>query len=237
MDGNTPRGGTGGGDLQRRRILEFAREFTRREGYSPSYREIGEKLGLGVSTVSYHVALLRQQGALDREPGRPRTITEPSCPVFPAGEDDADVPLLGQIAAGIPADMADIADEMYRLPRRLVGRGEVFMLRVKGDSMTGAAIIDGDLVVVRRQEDAENGEIVAARIGDEATVKTLQRRGGHAWLMPHNPAFQPIPADDAAIMGKVVSVLRPPGSGLADALCRRAARCSPDVTIDQKRTL
>ena len=88
--------------------------------------------------------------------------------------------------------------------------------------MTGAAIIDGDLVVVRRQEDAENGEIVAARIGGEATVKTLQRRGGHAWLMPHNPAFQPIPADDAAIMGKIVSVVRPPGHGQAGALYRRA---------------
>ena len=217
MSDNTPRGGTGGGDQQRRRILEFAREFTRREGYSPSYREIGEKLGLGVSTVSYHVELLRQQGALDREPGRPRTITEPLGPMSPAGEDSADVPLLGQIAAGIPADMAEIAEEMYRLPRRLIGRGEVFMLRVKGDSMTGAAIIDGDLVIVQRQENAENGEIVAARIGDEATVKTLQRRGGHAWLMPHNPAFQPIPADEAVIMGKVISVLRLPRSGPADA--------------------
>src|SRR5882724_7536881 len=106
MDGSTPPGGTGGGDRQRRRILEFAREFTRQEGYSPSYREIGETIGLSVSTVSYHVALLRQQGALDREPRRPRTITEPFCPVSPAGEDNADVPLLGQISAmsaGMPA--------------------------------------------------------------------------------------------------------------------------------------
>jgi repressor LexA len=107
----------------------------------------------------------------------------------------------------------ELAEETFLLPRRLVGRGTLFMLRVKGDSMTGAAITDGDLVVVRQQQVAENGEIVAAQLDRsgtaEATVKTLQRLDGHVWLMPHNPAYQPIPADNATILGKVVAVVRP----------------------------
>ncbi len=124
-----------------------------------------------------------------------------------------EVPLIGQIAAGAPVDAVELAEDTFSLPRRLVGYGTLFMLRVRGDSMTGAAIIDGDLVVVRQQQAAENGEIVAAQLDgagtDEATVKTLRRHDGHAWLMPHNPAYQPIPADDAAILGKVVAVVRP----------------------------
>jgi repressor LexA len=123
------------------------------------------------------------------------------------------VPLIGQIAAGVPLDAVELAEDTFRLPRRLVGHGTLFMLRVMGDSMTGAAIADGDLVVVRQQPVAENGEIVAAQLdGTEvaaATVKTLQRLNGHAWLMPHNPHYQPIPADNAAILGKVVAVVRP----------------------------
>ena len=123
------------------------------------------------------------------------------------------MPLIGQIAAGGPVDAVELAEDSYALSRRLVGRGTLFMLRVHGDSMTGAAIIDGDLVVVRQQQAAENGEIVAAQLDgtatDEATVKTLHRDGGHAWLMPHNPAYQPIPADHATILGKVVAVVRP----------------------------
>jgi repressor LexA len=107
----------------------------------------------------------------------------------------------------------EAAEDTFSLPRRPVGHGALFMLRVKGDSMTGAAITDGDLVVVRQQNVAENGEIVAAQLDRagtcEATVKTLQRLDGHVWLMPHNPAYQPIPADDATILGKVVAVVRP----------------------------
>jgi repressor LexA len=106
-----------------------------------------------------------------------------------------------------------MAEDTFWLPRRLVGHGALFMLKIKADSMTGAAIADGDLVVVRQQQTAENGEIVAAQLGGtataEATVKTLQRLDGHAWLMPHNPGYQPIPADDATILGKVVAVIRP----------------------------
>jgi repressor LexA len=155
-----------------------------------------------VSTVSYHVSVLESEGSLRREPGQPRTITEPCRPWLTAGGDDVEVPLIGQIAAGVPVDAIEVAEETFLLPRRLVGRGLLFMLRVKGDSMTGAAITDGDLVVVRQQEVAENGEIVAARLDRdgtcEATVKTLERHSGHVWLMPHNPAYQPIPADDVA---------------------------------------
>lgn len=213
----------GDGNWQRRRILAFLREFTWREGYSPSYREIGDKLGLAVSTVSYHVALLRAEGSLDRERGRPRAITWPSSSASRAEEADAGVPLIGQIAAGDPLYAEEAVEETFPLPRELVGQGQLFMLRVRGDSMTGAAIVDGDLVVIRKQETAENGEIVAAQFegpaGCEATVKTLQRTGGRAWLMPANPAYQPILADDARILGKMVALVRPatarPGRGRA----------------------
>jgi repressor LexA len=204
---------TGGGDGQRRKILQFVQEFTRCQGYSPSYREIAEELGLAVSTVSYHVSVLKQVGLLRREAGQPRTIVEGPCPVPIAESDGVEVPLIGQIAAGIPIEATELAEGIFLLPRRLVGYGKLFMLRVKGDSMTGAAITDGDLVVVRQQQTAENGEIVAAQLDQagtvEATVKTLQRMSGHVWLMPHNPAYQPIPADDVTILGKVVAVVRP----------------------------
>ena len=213
MDRDKPRWHTGVGDWQRGRILRFLQEFGRREGYSPSYREIAEELGLAVSTVSYHVSVLEQEGSLRRGAGRPRTIVEPADPATRAEGDEVEVPLVGQIAAGVPLHAVELAEETFLLPRRLVGRGTLFMLRVKGDSMTGAAIIDGDLVVVRRQPVAENGEIVAAQLdrngSAEATVKTLHRLDGHVWLMPQNPAFQPIPADDATILGKVVAVVRP----------------------------
>lgn len=213
MDRDKPRWRTGAGDWQRRRILRFVQEFGRREGYSPSYREIAEELGLAVSTVAYHVSVLEQEGALHRGAGQPRTIVEPVDPATRAEGNAVEVPLIGQIAAGIPLDAVELAEETFLMPRRLVGRGTLFMLRVMGDSMTGAAITDGDLVVVRQQQAAENGEIVAAQLDRsgtaEATVKTLQRLEGHVWLMPHNPAYQPIPADDAIILGKVVAVVRP----------------------------
>jgi len=203
----------GTGDSQRRRILGFVQEFGRREGYSPSYREIAKELGLAISTVSYHVSVLENEGSLCREPGQPRTITEPGCPSHPVARDEVELPLIGRIVAGVPLDAVEIAEETFLLSRRLVGHGALFMLRVKGDSMTGAAITDGDLVVVRQQPAAENGEIVAAQLDGagtcEATVKTLQQLDGHVWLMPHNPAYQPILADDATILGKVVAVVRP----------------------------
>jgi repressor LexA len=206
---------TGPGDWHRRQILRFVQEFGQREGHSPTQREIARHLGIAVSTVSYHVSVLEQEGSLRRRPGQPRTIVEPTDPAPRPKGDEVEVPLIGQIPAGIPLDAVELAEETFRLPRRLVGHGTLFMLQVTGDSMIGAAIADGDLVIVRQQPVAENGEIVAAQLDGvgtaEATVKTLQRLDGHAWLMPHNPAYQPIPADGATILGKVVAVVRPAG--------------------------
>lgn len=205
--GPHPRGGR-----QRRRITGFVQESTRREGYSPSYRDIAEALGLAVSTVHYHVSILKQEGTLRRAPRQPRTITRPVGATCPEPGNAVDVPLIGQVPADVPVDAVQHAEDTFRLPRRVVGGGTLFMLRVRGDPMTGAAITDGDLVVIRRQPAAENGEIVAAQFyrdgTAEATVKTLQIAGEHAWLMPSNPAYQPIPADDAVILGKVVAVVR-----------------------------
>lgn len=213
MGGTKRRGGTDGGDFQRRRILQFVQKFVRQEGYSPSYREIGEELRIAVSTVSYHVSILKLEGLLSREDGQPRTIVDPACPAPGAEGDEVEVPLIGQIAAGVPIDAEQSVEETFLLPRRLVGHGTLFALKVKGDSMTGAAIADGDLVVIRQQPGAENGEIVAAQLdrdgSAEATVKTLQGVDGHIWLIPANPAYQPIPGDDAKILGKMVAVIRP----------------------------
>jgi repressor LexA len=213
VDGTARHRGTGPGDQHRREIHRFVRKFARREGHPPSQRQIADAVGLAVSTVWYHLSVMQEEGSVHRGRGQPRTIVEPTHPAPRPEDDEAEVPLIGQIAAGVPLDAIDLAEETFRLPRRLVGHGTLFMLRVKGDSMTGAAIADGDLVVVRQQPVAENGEIVAAQLDGtgtaEATVKTLQRLDGHAWLMPHNPAYQPIPADDATILGKVVAVVRP----------------------------
>jgi repressor LexA len=118
------------------------------------------------------------------------------------------VPVIGRIAAGGPILAEQVVEDVFPLPRTLVGDGTLFLLRVQGDSMIDAAISDGDWVVVRQQPDADNGDIVAAMIDGEATVKTLRRRDGHAWLIPHNPAYQPIAADDATILGRIVTVLR-----------------------------
>ncbi|TVZ06301.1 transcriptional repressor LexA [Trebonia kvetii] len=225
MNRSGHRRGPGDGNWQRRRILAFLQEFTRSEGYPPSYRQIGERLGIAVSTVSYHVALLKAGGSLSREHGQPRTITWPGRESPPAEGGGRQVPLIGQIAAGAGVTAEQSVEETFTLPPELVGEGELFMLRVRGDSMTGAAIVDGDLVVIRKQETAENGEIVAAQFdgpgGCEATVKTLQRAGGHAWLMPANPAYQPIPAGDAVILGKMVALVRPPAA--------RSGRGSPQA--------
>jgi len=216
------------------RIRRFIEDFGRRSGHPPSYREIADAVGLAsLSSVSLHMRSLEKKGYLIREPGRPRTaVIRPAdaVPVRPApaplGQRPADagdlrsaafVPLAGRIAAGEPILSgeqvlpADAAEDAFVLPRQLVGEGELFMLRVSGDSMIGAGITDGDLVVIREQEDAENGDIVAALIDGveiEGTVKTLKRSDGHTWLMPQNPAYTPILGDTATIVGKLVAVLR-----------------------------
>ncbi|MEI7631468.1 MAG: transcriptional repressor LexA [Actinomycetes bacterium] len=209
---------------RQRAILEVIRETVERQGYPPSVREIGEGVGLtSSSSVAHQLGTLEKLGYLRRDPNRPRAlvVAEPASPVAatntpglrlveaPAEDPNlAYVPLLGRIAAGGPILAEQEVEAVFPLPRDLVGEGELFLLKVVGDSMIDAAICDGDWVVVRQQPNAENGDIVAALLNEEATVKTFKRRDGHVWLMPHNPAYAPILGDEASIMGKVVSVLR-----------------------------
>ena len=170
------------------------------------------------SSVSYQLSTLERMGLLRRDPNRPRALVVADLAELPAEASSAvadsprpdavDVPVVGRIAAGGPILAEESVEAVFPLPRDLVGEGQLFMLKVVGDSMIDAAICDGDWVVVRQQADADNGDIVAALLDDEATVKTLKRRDGHVWLMPHNPAYEPILGDHARIMGKVVSVLR-----------------------------
>ena len=215
----------GDGLTQRqRRVLEVIRDSIERRGYPPSVREIGEAVGLSLGVLGGPPALgaaeeglaaarpepspgarrpaAGRQPALGRGRGarRPAPRRRASAPTY--------VPLVGRIAAGGPVLAEQAVEDVFPLPRELVGEGTLFMLKVVGDSMVEAAICDGDWVVVRQQPTAENGEIVAAMIDGEATVKTYKRRDGHVWLMPHNPAYEPIPGDDATVLGRVVSVLR-----------------------------
>ena len=127
---------------------------------------------------------------------------------YEEGPAPAYVPLVGRIAAGGPILAEESVEDVFTLPKQLIGEGEHYLLRVQGDSMIDAAITDGDWVVVRRQPDAENGDIVAAMIDGEATVKTFKRQDGHVWLLPQNPAYDPIPGDSSSVLGKVVAVLR-----------------------------
>jgi repressor LexA len=203
---------------RQRRILDYIRETVERRGYPPTVREIGEAVGLvSPSSVAYQMGVLQRKGYLRKDPNRPRAVD-----VRPMSELEVDdeeavrasrpapafVPVLGRIAAGGPILAEQSVEGVFPLPREIVGEGTLFMLQVKGDSMLDAAICDGDWVVVRQQPTANNGEIVAAMIDGEATVKTYRFREGHIWLIPHNPAFDPIPGDNATIMGKVVAVLR-----------------------------
>ncbi|MEV0897111.1 transcriptional repressor LexA [Actinoplanes sp. NPDC049802] len=195
------------------RILMAIRDSAVKYGYSPSTREIADGLGMSASAVGRHLRTLEDLGYLrrGRSVARPVDVRMFLSPEGPAerSDDTVGVPLVGTIAAGTPVLAAgDDTGELLNLPRDLVGRGTLFSLRVQGDSMVGAAICDGDIVVVRQQSEAWNGDIVAAMIDDEATVKVFQRRGGHVFLEPRNPAYQPIPGDDAVILGKVVTVLR-----------------------------
>jgi repressor LexA len=201
---------------RQRRILEFIRDWVERYGYPPSVREIGEAVGLvSPSSVAYQLKALETKGFLRRDPNRPRAVDvrAPSELVDDealrqARPTPAYVPLVGRIAAGGPILAEQAVEDFFPLPRELVGEGDVFMLEVKGDSMIDAAICNGDWVVVRQQPTATSGDIVAAMIDGEATVKSYRQRDGHVWLMPANQAFDPIPGDDATIMGRVVAVLR-----------------------------
>ena len=210
---------------RQRKVLQVIRDSVQRRGYPPSMREIGEAVGLtSTSSVSYQLSTLQSKGYLRRDAGRPRTV-EVRLPGHPAvrpeaeepeeaaafdiaSQDAAYVPLIGRIAAGGPILAEEAIEDIFPLPKQLVGNGTLFLLKVVGDSMINAAIADGDWVVVRQQPVADNGDIVAAMIDGEATVKTFKRADDHVWLMPHNPAYTPIPGDDATVLGKIVAVLR-----------------------------
>jgi repressor LexA len=206
---------------RQRTILEVIRASVAARGYPPSIREIGDAVGLtSTSSVAHQLRALERKGYLRRDPNRPRAVDVRAAvesAIQPAATDVAGsdalpeptfVPVLGRIAAGGPILAEEAVEDVFPLPRELVGDGSLFLLRVIGDSMVDAAICDGDWVVVRQQNVADNGDIVAAMIDGEATVKTFKRTGDQIWLMPHNPAFDPIPGNEAAVLGKVVTVIR-----------------------------
>jgi repressor LexA len=209
-DGLTPR---------QRRVLEVIRDWVERLGYPPSVREIGEAVGLtSTSSVAHQLRALERKGYLRRDPNRPRAVgVRPAESPLDSSESSAGssarptptfVPVVGRIAAGGPVLAEQAVEDVFPLPKEIVGEGSLFLLRVAGDSMVEAAITDGDWVVIRQQPTAENGDIVAAMIDGEATVKTFKRRDGHVWLLPHNPAYDPILGDEATVLGRVVAVLR-----------------------------
>ncbi|SDF29323.1 transcriptional repressor LexA [Pseudonocardia oroxyli] len=205
---------------RQRRVLAVIRDWVDRFGYPPSVREIGDAVGLtSTSSVHHQLRTLERKGYLRRDPNRTRAVDVRS-PEEEAGtsSDQPDVlterpapafvPVLGSIAAGGPILAEQAVESVFPLPREIVGEGELFLLHVKGDSMIEAAIMDGDWVVVRQQPVAEQGEIVAAMIDGEATVKTFKRTAGQIWLLPANPAYEPIDGNEATILGRVVTVLR-----------------------------
>ncbi len=197
---------------RQQRILVTIRDWVVRHGYSPSTREIGDAVGLrSSSSVSKHLASLEDKGFLRRgaavsRPMDVRAFLQPA--TRRPADDSVSVPVVGDIAAGVPIAAEEHLDDILTLPRELTGRGNVFGLRVRGDSMVDAAICDGDIVVVRQEREAHSGQIVAAMIDDEATVKVYRRRGGHVFLEPRNPAYEVIDGDRAVVLGVVVSVLR-----------------------------
>ncbi len=202
--------------VRQRIVLDMIRTAVETRGYPPSMREIGEAVGLtSPSSVAYQLQALEKKGYLRRDPKLPRAmeVVDPAEGHDVTGIGDSMpeaqyVPVIGRIAAGGPILAEQAIEEVFPLPKSLVGDGELFLLKVVGESMIEAAICDGDWVVVRSQVDAVNGDIVAAMLDDEATVKTFQRKNGHVKLLPANKDFSPIDGDHARIVGKVVAVLR-----------------------------
>ncbi len=201
--------------IKRREILDCIADAVRDRGYPPSVREIGEAVSLtSSSTVHAHLAVLQREGYLRRDPSKPRAIEvcyDPSSKVIADARPIRHVPLVGEVAAGTGVLAQENIEDLYPLPEDFTGTGTLFMVRVRGDSMIDAGILDGDCVVVRQQPDADEGEIVVAGIpGDEATVKRLARRGGRIVLVPANDRLSPIELDpdEVSVYGKVVTVLR-----------------------------
>lgn len=196
-------------------IVAYIATSIAQRGYPPTMREIGDAVGLAsLSSVTYQLGQLEKRGAIRRNPGTSRSLEVlVDVPGLDEGEPAPTavasyVPVVGRIAAGIPITAEQQVEDVFALPRQVVGHGELFLLRVSGDSMIDAAICSNDWVVVRQQRTAENGDIVAAMIDGEATVKVFQHRDGHTWLLPRNSSYPPILADTAEVLGKVVAVLR-----------------------------
>ncbi len=200
---------------RQRSILDFIEKSTLERGFPPSVREIGEAVGLtSPSTVHNHLASLQRKGFLRRDPTKPRAIEmryDPASSTPIERRPVRNVPLVGDVAAGTDVLAQENIEEIMPIPTDFTGEGELFMLRVRGDSMVDAGILDGDFVVVRQQPTASNGDIIVAGIpGGEATVKTYQRRGGAIVLVPSNPRLSPMTfsPQEVSIFGKVVTVLR-----------------------------
>jgi len=198
---------------RQRKILDFIRRTVAQRGYPPSVREIGEAVGLNSpSSVHAQLAALSDKGFLAKDPSRPRAIRVKGARPAASASDVAgvrEVPVVGRIAAGSPLLAEQNVEDTLAVPEELTGRGTLFALRVRGDSMVNAGILDGDTVIVREQPEASDGEIVAALVDEEeATVKRLSRKGGRLRLLPENDAYDPIEAENVRVLGKVVSVLR-----------------------------
>ena len=194
-------------------ILDFIKTSSESQGYAPSMREIGEAAGLNSpASVKYQLDILEEKGFIrrDADRGRAMEVVLPDSMSGAGAHTDKTrfIPLVGSIAAGVPITADQQVEETLPLPESLVGKGDLFMLKVKGESMINAAICDGDYVVIRQQKDANNGDIVAAMIDGEATVKTFSRKGGHIWLLPANDDFAPIDGDSCEVLGIVTAVLR-----------------------------
>ena len=196
---------------KQQKIFDYIQQFTAQHGYPPSVREIGAAVGLkSPSTVHFHLKGLEEAGMITKAEGKTRAITvvgQPAASAAPAAPPTNQVPVLGNVAAGAPI-LAEEHVEEYLTFDTGARSGEYFALRVRGESMLGAGILPGDLVVVHAQQDFHNGDIVVALFEDEATVKTLRRKDGHTWLMPENPDFKPIDGTRAQLLGKVVAVVR-----------------------------
>ena len=186
-------------------ILEFIRSEIEQKGYPPSVREICSAVGLkSTSSVHAHLTQLEKKGLLRRDPTKPRAMEVLDGPVSRGRS----VPLVGRVTAGLPILATENIEDYLVLPQSLQGRGDLFALRVKGESMIEAGIEDGDIVVLRRQETAENGEIVVAMIDDEATLKRIYYEDGHVRLQPENAAMEPIYADEVVILGRLLALFR-----------------------------